>query len=126
MGPSPAGFRRLIFRSCWVGPILDGLKVLTIRRRCRFVPGSSLVFCNGYRTSDRFAEAQLLENSELLLDDVDDRLARADGFSDAAELREGLAATYPGEESFRLLRFRLTRSVESHPLVRAHRRPTRT
>jgi hypothetical protein len=95
----------LIFKGQYVAPIQTGEKTTTLRAsRPKFEPGTKIeAWC---RWGDPpFAELICTELERVELERITDPVARADGFEDAAELRDELAQLYPGVESFWLIRF---------------------
>lgn len=115
-----------MFQTRYIVPIIEGEKTATLRRRCRFEPGEELRMANGYPPEAGFAEGVLESNDQVDVAQLDDAAAVEDGFKDVVALREALEQIYPGVSTLRRLRFRLTRVVESHPAVAAHRLATRT
>ncbi len=95
----------LWFRNDYVDPILAGTKTSTIRRQNGRLPRAGDVVAASVGPRPAFATLKIRSVETLRLIQIDDRLARDDGFPNAKTLRARLVETYPGETNFVLIRF---------------------
>ncbi len=106
----------LWFRNDYVDPILAATaplsppwyaatKTSTIRRQNGRLPRAGDVVAASVGPRPAFATLKIRSVETLRLIQIDDRLARDDGFPNAKTLRARLVETYPGETNFVLIRF---------------------
>jgi hypothetical protein len=95
----------LWFQQQYVDPILNGTKTCTIRTHTRNVPavGTECEFSVGPRTP--FARAVIQSVVPVTAQQLTDDVARADGFANAAAMRDELRRLYPSVRRFVLIRF---------------------
>lgn len=100
--------RRLSFKKTYVEPILEHRKTSTIRAASNIAVGDEInLTCDWGKPP--FAKAVALRVTEVTLADMDDALARAEGFESRQELIAALADHYPDTEHFVRIDFALDR-----------------
>ena len=98
--------RRLSFKKAYVEPILTRRKTSTLRAASSITEGDSVAFTCEWGQPP-FAEATVLRVSEVGLAEVDDALARAEGFEAKEELVAALRDLYPEAVHFTRIDFTL-------------------
>ncbi len=100
--------RVLRFRAVYIAPILAGTKTTTLRRPRSGLPerGDDVSMRCRY-DRPQFAVARVTSTDTVSVRNLTDRIARADGFTDAAALRAAIRTDYPDATSFVVIRFRL-------------------
>lgn len=96
----------LRFKDLYRDQIIDGSKTQTLRAK---IPAGIRVGEQAQAASSYsrppWARLRIDAIEAVALDDIDDRIAQADGFSSAADLLDVLHRLYAGVESFYAIRF---------------------
>ena len=98
----------LQFRGVFVPSIIAGRKTQTIRAKLGpgFVAGRNLRLQNGYHRLSHVGDAVIADVTQKSVDALSQQDAELDGFESLATLRVALEATYPGQSTVWLVRWR--------------------